>query len=176
MHNESITSFTHGRDSSTAGFQCQACGKFAAINSGGPGKAKEYQNSLICECSGKFEREKVLFCPECQSKNLSYDMEFITWRIVLVLNFHDPDQWHSRNRNPLLQGAVQHPSLWFNQPDSPWILDRRAACRQFVWWRWGLETLCLWPVFLSAYVRPHQNYSKVNIQASCPQGLAKHQK
>ena len=78
MHNESITSFTHGRDSSTAGFQCQACGKFAAIRSGGPGKAKEYQSSLICECGGKFEREKVLFCPECHSKNLAYDMEFIT--------------------------------------------------------------------------------------------------
>ena len=78
MHNESITSFTHGRDSSTSGFQCQACGKFAAINSGGPGKATEYKSSLICECGGKFEREKVLFCPECRSKNLSYDMEFIT--------------------------------------------------------------------------------------------------
>ena len=78
MHTESITSFIHGRDSSAAGFQCQSCGKFAAINSVVPGKAKEYQNSLICECGGKFEREKVLFCPECQSKNLSYDMEFIT--------------------------------------------------------------------------------------------------
>ena len=78
MHNESITSFTHGRDSSTAGFQCQACGSFAAIQSGGPGKATEYKSSLICECGGKFEREKVLFCPECRSKNLSYDMEFIT--------------------------------------------------------------------------------------------------
>jgi hypothetical protein len=78
MHTESITSITHGRDSSTAGFQCQACGKFAAIRSGGPGKAKDYQSSLICKCGGKFEREKVLFCPECQSKNLSYDMEFIT--------------------------------------------------------------------------------------------------
>ena len=78
MHSESITSFTHGRDSSTAGFQCQSCGKFAAIRSGGPGKAEEYQSSLNCECGGKFEREKVLFCPECRSKNLSYDMEFIT--------------------------------------------------------------------------------------------------
>ena len=78
MHNESITSFTHGRDSSTAGFQCQECGKFAAIQSGGPGKAAEYKSSLICECGGKFEREKVLFCPQCRSKNLSYDMEFIT--------------------------------------------------------------------------------------------------
>ena len=78
MHTESITSFTHGSDSSTAGFQCQACGKFAAIRSGGLGKAADYKSSLICECSGKFEREKVLFCPECQSKNLSYDMKFIT--------------------------------------------------------------------------------------------------
>jgi hypothetical protein len=33
---------------------------------------------LICECGGRFEREKVLFCPECRSKNLSYDLEFIT--------------------------------------------------------------------------------------------------
>ena len=78
MHNESITSFTHGRDSSTAGFQCQACGKFSAIRSGGPGKATDYQSSLICECEGKFERDNVLFCPQCRSKNLSYDMEFIT--------------------------------------------------------------------------------------------------
>jgi hypothetical protein len=78
MHSESITSFTHGRDSRTAGFQCQACGEFAAIHSGGPGKATDYQSSLICECGGQFEREKVLFCPECQSKNLSYDMKFIT--------------------------------------------------------------------------------------------------
>ena len=77
-HSESLTSFTHGRESSTAGFQCQECGKFAAIQSGGPGKATEYKSSLICECGGKFEREKVLFCPECRSKNLSYDMEFIT--------------------------------------------------------------------------------------------------
>jgi hypothetical protein len=55
-----------------------ACGKFAAIRSGGPGKATDYQSSLICECGGKFEREKVLFCNECRSKNLSNDMEFIT--------------------------------------------------------------------------------------------------
>ena len=78
MHTESITSFTHGRDSSTAGFQCQSCGKFAAIHSGGPSRSADYKSSLICECGGKFERENVLFCPQCRSKNLSYDMEFIT--------------------------------------------------------------------------------------------------
>lgn len=77
-HNESITSFTHGRQSSTAGFQCQSCGCFAAIQSGGPGETRNYKSSLICECGGRFEREKVLFCPECRSKNLSYDLEFIT--------------------------------------------------------------------------------------------------
>ena len=77
-HSESITSFTHGRDSSTTGFQCQGCGKFASIRSGGRGRASQYESSLICECGGKLEREKVLFCPTCKSKNLKYNMEFIT--------------------------------------------------------------------------------------------------
>jgi hypothetical protein len=77
-HNESLTSFTHGSQSSTTGFQCQECGMFSAIRSGGPGRATDYESTLICECGGKFEREKVLFCPECHSKNLSYNMEFIT--------------------------------------------------------------------------------------------------
>jgi len=77
-HNESLTSFTHGSQSSTTGFQCQECGKFSAIRSGSRGRATDYESTLNCECGGKFEREKVLFCPECHSKNLSYNMEFIT--------------------------------------------------------------------------------------------------
>ncbi len=77
-HNESITSFTHGRDSSTTGFQCQTCGAFAAIHSGGPGRASQYESSLTCECGGQLEREKVLFCPSCKSQKLSYNMDFIT--------------------------------------------------------------------------------------------------
>ena len=38
--------------------------------------------------------------------------------------------------------------------------------------------LLLWVhiAFMESFLRSHQNYSKVNIQASCPQGLAKHQK
>ena len=77
-HGESITSFTHGRDSSTAGFQCQGCSKFASIHSSGHEMEDEYKSRFICECGGKLEREKVLFCPKCKSKNLSYEMEFIT--------------------------------------------------------------------------------------------------
>ena len=76
--NEEITSFIHGINSSTTGFQCQACGKFASIGSGGPGKANEYEESLVCKCGGCLDREKIIFCPTCQSKNLSYQTLYIT--------------------------------------------------------------------------------------------------
>ena len=71
-HNEEITSFIHGINSSSTGFQCQACGKFSSIGSGGPGKANEYEESLVCKCGGGLDREKIIFCPSCHSKNLSY--------------------------------------------------------------------------------------------------------
>lgn len=74
----SITSFTHGRDSSTSGFQCQTCGKFHAIRSGGPGHAKEYKDGLVCDCGGKLERDEIVFCPSCKSTKMSYCVEFMT--------------------------------------------------------------------------------------------------
>ena len=77
-HSESVTSFIHGIDSSSTGFQCQSCGKLEAIESGGPGRANEYARSLKCECGGSFERDKVIFCPTCKSKNMTYHMDFIT--------------------------------------------------------------------------------------------------
>ncbi len=36
-HSEEVTSFIHGMYESVTGFQCQACGRFAAIESGGRG-------------------------------------------------------------------------------------------------------------------------------------------
>lgn len=77
-HSENVTSFIHGIDSSHSGFQCQSCGKITSLTGGGRGQANQYKESLICDCGGKFEREKMIFCPECNSKNLSYHMEFIT--------------------------------------------------------------------------------------------------
>ena len=77
-HSEEMTSFTHGIDSSTSGFQCQKCGKISSIHGGGRGQANEYEQSLVCECGGSLERSKVLFCPDCKSKNLSYQMKYIT--------------------------------------------------------------------------------------------------
>lgn len=77
-HKEEVTSFIHGVDSSSSGFQCQSCGKFEKIGSGGPGQANEYKRSLTCECGGAFKRDKMLFCPTCKSQNLSYKTLFIT--------------------------------------------------------------------------------------------------
>lgn len=77
-HNEEITSFIHGISSITTGFQCQACGKFTSIGSGGPGRANEYEESLVCKCGGGLDREKIIFCPNCQSKNLSYQTLYMT--------------------------------------------------------------------------------------------------
>lgn len=39
---------------------------------------KKYEKSLICSCGGILDREKILFCPECKSTELSYFMEYIT--------------------------------------------------------------------------------------------------
>lgn len=77
-HSEEVTSFIHGMYESVTGFQCQACGRFAAIESGGPGHANEYASSLVCVCGGPLDREKVVFCPNCRSRNLTYELGVIT--------------------------------------------------------------------------------------------------
>ena len=153
---QNMTSFTHGLDNSTSGFQCQVCGKLTERdrqepfkNSRGSNhhlslselpiderpsriehlegmldlcerqmkqyprkkwlstwestvaeckqelstvpdeelaaikKCREdfeaaYKATLFCECEGHLEREAALFCPDCKSLNLSYDMMYIT--------------------------------------------------------------------------------------------------
>ena len=77
-HSEDVTSFIHGKYESVTGFQCQACGRFAAIESGGPGHSNDYAARLVCDCGGPLDREKVVFCPICRSKNLTYDLRVIT--------------------------------------------------------------------------------------------------
>jgi hypothetical protein len=74
-----LTAFTHGRDWCKSGFQCQSCGELTSIQAGGPGRPRnEYERRLVCACGGVLARDKVVFCPECKSKNMSYDMEYIT--------------------------------------------------------------------------------------------------
>jgi primosomal protein N' len=54
------------------GAQCQNCGKFYEIAS------RSKQEVTECEYGGKLSREKPIFCPECKSKNMHYDMKYIT--------------------------------------------------------------------------------------------------
>lgn len=75
---QSITSFTHGHESSTSGYQCQSCGDFHSIRTGGPGNASEIKDSLLCNCGGQLDREKVVFCPSCKSTQMAYSVEFMT--------------------------------------------------------------------------------------------------
>ncbi len=77
-HLEEVTSFIHGSKSSSSGFQCQGCGKFSSINSEQLNKANELEKNLICECGGILDRGKIIFCPNCKSKNLIYQMQYIT--------------------------------------------------------------------------------------------------
>jgi len=77
-HSEEVTSFIHGVNSSIAGFQCQSCGKISSIEAGGPGRVNEYEESLVCQCGGVLERDKAIFCPNCKSEKLSYQMQYIT--------------------------------------------------------------------------------------------------
>jgi hypothetical protein len=73
QHSEKVTSFIHGDNSSHSGVQCQSCGKFTTLND-----EDQCKESLICNCGGKLHREKVIFCPQCKSKNVRYALEFLT--------------------------------------------------------------------------------------------------
>lgn len=70
-YQEEILSFIHGLNTSSTGLQCQSCGQFHSI--------KDWQDNkhLYCGCGGILEREMPVFCPECKSKKIQYNMSFI---------------------------------------------------------------------------------------------------
>ena len=68
-HSQEITAFVHGRDWANPGYQCQACGVF-----GSDRKAM----ASPCRCGGLLARNRVLFCPSCRSKRVSYCMHYMT--------------------------------------------------------------------------------------------------
>ena len=67
---EQITSFIHGIHSATTGYQCQSCGKFHSIGN--------WDKIDYCDCGGKLERDKPLFCPKCKSNRLNYEVIYMT--------------------------------------------------------------------------------------------------
>ena len=76
-HSEEITSFIHGVGS-ISGFQCPSCGKLSSVKSGRLKRANNADKKLVCACGGTLERDKVIFCPSCRSKELFYEMTFIS--------------------------------------------------------------------------------------------------
>jgi hypothetical protein len=72
-YEQEIVSFLHGVDWDSTGYQCQKCGKFHEI---------ECEKSSFwrrrCDCGGKLDRDKPIFCPECKKSNLAYHMRIIT--------------------------------------------------------------------------------------------------
>ena len=77
-YSEDIISSVHGFDNSDvdtfgSGYQCQSCGKFYDLNFD-----ESRKDNKRCECGGKLEDDKPIFCPKCKSKNMVYDMAYIT--------------------------------------------------------------------------------------------------
>jgi hypothetical protein len=75
-----IISFTHGSTNKgerccNTGYQCVSCGQFTEVYSEGASKSA---TELRCECGGVLSCDHTLFCPNCRSTALRYDMEYIT--------------------------------------------------------------------------------------------------
>jgi len=72
-YKEAITSFVHGISDAAWGYQCQSCGKFHSLNN-----AQKAAKPLTCSCGGELSRDEALFCPQCKSKSMRYDVAYIT--------------------------------------------------------------------------------------------------
>ena len=74
-----IISFLHSFDDDgnmsdgCTGYQCQSCGKFCSLND-----SQSAVKPLLCSCGGELSRDKALFCPQCKSKRMRYNMSYIT--------------------------------------------------------------------------------------------------
>jgi DNA-directed RNA polymerase subunit M/transcription elongation factor TFIIS len=76
----------NGDDTTCRGYQCQSCGTFKEVSYEGnlatstksSKKIVYNQVAETCGCGGVLEREKKLFCPQCQSHHLSYECIFRT--------------------------------------------------------------------------------------------------
>jgi len=68
--------FTSGPDASAdEGRQCLQCGKFITVHRKGNPPVTPVPP---CECGGELSRDHFLFCPQCRSTKLRYEMAYIT--------------------------------------------------------------------------------------------------
>ena len=76
----------NGIDTTCRGYQCQSCGTFREVSYEGTvaGQTKSSKTKVstavaqTCGCGGVLEREKIMFCPQCQSQHLNYECIFKT--------------------------------------------------------------------------------------------------
>lgn len=76
-HNQSITGFFHGHFRLgwiEEGIQCQKCGLITTRNT----SSEDQSWKDGCECGGTFLNTEVLFCPDCKSNQVSYQMDWMT--------------------------------------------------------------------------------------------------
>lgn len=66
---QEIVSFLHGVNRCSTGYQCQKCGKFHAVEN-----EINHSSRRRCECGGKLNRDKPLFCPKCRSNHVTYEV------------------------------------------------------------------------------------------------------
>jgi hypothetical protein len=65
---EKITgSFSHRKP--RLGMQCQACGKIESLAGLPPFAVKL---ATPCSCGGEFRRNRIVFCPSCRSRKMTY--------------------------------------------------------------------------------------------------------
>jgi hypothetical protein len=83
-YQEEIISFIHGFDEKghpaygTKGLQCQSCGKFYSLNFDEQIEKRRQNIKSYCACGGILEDDKPIFCPQCNSRNVKYNMSYIT--------------------------------------------------------------------------------------------------
>lgn len=78
---QTIVSFLHGFDWNNTGYQCQKCGKFHEIIYDKEKTEREVSDSEEtekCDCGGHLSRSEPVFCPNCKSTNVRYQMTLIT--------------------------------------------------------------------------------------------------
>ena len=76
-YKQTIVSFLHGFGENSwanTGYQCQNCGKFQEIES----YSEEIAKTAVCDCGGHLSRREPVFCPNCKSTNVIYQMTLIT--------------------------------------------------------------------------------------------------
>ena len=65
------------------GYQCQSCAKLVTFDSEPVGEVgleslERKVKKVRCACGGSYGRDKAIICPLCRSKNVGYEVRYLT--------------------------------------------------------------------------------------------------